>query len=378
VYALFRWTVGLASALHMAGAIGLTTLLSFLSFHLLENPLRRSHFVMAQPKWRVVASGLAVVFLCWGLTRKIFAEQPRYSLSVTKDASIWQPWPPRPSFPSDPCRTEVVHRQSDGAIISTFKRMPCGSSPLRSHRVFVVGDSHAIAYGMLLRQLTDEQGVEVRLYSKAGCFIANLLRPMSSRESQCGQFVQMVTADIQHQAAPDDVVWLASLRMNRFCGQWATCDEARIVAEQKNSEEARQDQSLALQETIAILDTLEKVKVHVMIDAPKPIFKSPPFRCSDWFNAHNPICQSGLTVERTMLLEYRKPVMDSLASLVVAYPKLVIWDPFFVLCPADICSAFDRGKPLFYDGDHLSAYGNRMLYPSFFSLLTKIWETDGQ
>jgi hypothetical protein len=62
--------------------------------------------------------------------------------------------------------------------------------------------------------------------------------------------------------------------------------------------------------------------------------------------------------------------MDSLQSLQTAFPDLIVWDTFPILCSTVICSAFDAaGKPLFFDGDHLSAHGNRVLYPSFVKLL---------
>jgi len=41
-----------------------------------------------------------------------------------------------------------------------------------------------------------------------------------------------------------------------------------------------------------------------------------------------------------------------------------VWDPFAVLCQTGVtCSAYQQGRPLFFDADHLSAYGNRMLLP---------------
>jgi hypothetical protein len=41
-----------------------------------------------------------------------------------------------------------------------------------------------------------------------------------------------------------------------------------------------------------------------------------------------------------------------------------IWDAFDPLCPGDPCSAFRGDQPLFFDGDHLSAYGQSVLYPA--------------
>jgi len=76
------------------------------------------------------------------------------------------------------------------------------------------------------------------------------------------------------------------------------------------------------------------------------------------------------------LLEYRKPVMDSLAALSSMYPNLVVWDPFPVLCPQDPCRAAAAAGPLFFDGDHLTNFGNQLLYPHFLSVLRHVWAAE--
>ena len=56
------------------------------------------------------------------------------------------------------------------------------------------------------------------------------------------------------------------------------------------------------------------------------------------------------------------------------HKDLQIWDPFPILCPGERLSAFDEnGLPVFYDGDHLSGHGNRLLAPSFRDKLLEIW-----
>ena len=44
-----------------------------------------------------------------------------------------------------------------------------------------------------------------------------------------------------------------------------------------------------------------------------------------------------------------------------------------MLCPNNICTAFDGNKPKFMDGDHLSGYGDRLLVDSFSERLSSIW-----
>jgi hypothetical protein len=128
---------------------------------------------------------------------------------------------------------------------------------------------------------------------------------------------------------------------------------------------AKQWQQQAQDEASALLQPFFVSGLAVMFDAPKPLFRSPAFRCSDVFNAGNPICRGGLTQPRESLQKLRAPVVDNLTALANQWPQMHIWDPFPVLCPNDSCSAFEAGRPLFFDGDHLSAYGNARLYPAF-------------
>lgn len=59
------------------------------------------------------------------------------------------------------------------------------------------------------------------------------------------------------------------------------------------------------------------------------------------------------------------------------FPALSVWDPFPILCPTQTCSAFDRqGKPLFFDSNHLSGHGNRVLAPSFITRVQKLLKSE--
>jgi hypothetical protein len=67
------------------------------------------------------------------------------------------------------------------------------------------------------------------------------------------------------------------------------------------------------------------------------------------------------------MLSYRRPVLQELQGLQNA--SISIWDPFDTLCPSSTCAALSGTTPLFFDGDHLSGYGNELLYPSFVKFL---------
>jgi peptidoglycan/LPS O-acetylase OafA/YrhL len=348
ILVLFRWTVGLETALTIAAALLLTTMMSMLSYHFVERPTRQSRIVKLRPDGYVVTGGLLTIAACAVVSAAVFMAQPQLSLSVTKDRYNWYP----ESWPSE------------------ANASPTAPKVFAGRKMFVMGNSHTGAYSTMLRQLKDQRGVDVHQYLKTGCPIASLLK---APDPECAQLIDQLVAKIEDMAAPGDIVFLASLRMNRFGDQWKTFDESSVVAEQRSADSVAQ-RLAALQAADILITRLEKASLVVVIDAPKPVFKSPPFRCADWFNASNPVCSAGFMMERSFLLEHRKPIMESLDALKRNHPALVVWDPFPALCPSEFCTAFDGRLPLFFDGDHLSAHGNRVLYPNFVSLLKSAWQ----
>src|SRR5690606_18930128 len=119
--------------------------------------------------------------------------------------------------------------------------------------------------------------------------------------------------------------------------------------------------------SIELLRPLAEKGVSIVFEAPKPVFRSPAFRCSDWFNASNPSCKDGVQIEREFMERLRAPVLDNFRSLQEAMPNIHVWDSFPYLCPdSEICSPFHAdGNPLFFDGDHVSGYGNNFLTSPF-------------
>ncbi|MBL7395873.1 hypothetical protein INQ29_23860, partial [Escherichia coli] len=70
----------------------------------------------------------------------------------------------------------------------------------------------------------------------------------------------------------------------------------------------------ALAEAQGITRRLAAGGARLVLEAPKPVFPSPIFRCTDWFNRTNPACH-GLTVEREAMLQRRRHVMQAMRVL---------------------------------------------------------------
>ena len=349
VAVLFRWTIGLDKLAYNLIYLVIVFLLAIGSYHLVETPARTNKYLLQQKNWQVILGGLTVVFISYFIAGRVVESQSTISLSVTKDRYTWHASKRPPKEMGD------TGNYAD----------------IASRKLFVIGDSHTAAYRTMLKAVSVQLGIEVFEYEQGGCPVAGLLKPMNQM-SDCQEFYDRTLTEVKNMAKPEDIIFFASLRMPELSDQFEVIDEMAAVAE-FNSEKALENRQNALAEADQLIGALNARGLHVLIDAPKPVLKSPPYRCSDWFNKMNPICSPGLSVNREFLLNLRQPVMNSLEVLESKHQNLFVWDPFFMLCPNEYCSAYDGDKPLFFDGDHLSAHGNRVLTSSFTDKILKIW-----
>ncbi len=341
---LARWTYGLQGASYAVVALG-TLGLAALSYRVVETPLKRAFRRSARPGVALALS-LVVVYTCQRVYRSATSRLPRHSLSVTQ-GSDWH----------------VDGIPPEGLAASPAKVWG-------RHSIYVLGDSHAYAYSGIFIRLNESYGPHVRLFSKGGCAVPQ--EAMPNADPVCRDFISESFGEVVKDAQPGDVVFLPALRVARLSEQWAENTEADRTGLQKGA--AWVVGPAGVEETGRVLDRLEKAGVTVVMDAPPPVFPAPAFRCADWYDRDNPVCRDGTTVSRRFFEEWRRPAMSALEELRRRHPKLMVWDPLDALCPSSVCSALDAGgRPLFFDGDHLSSHGDDVLVPSFVRLLSSVW-----
>lgn len=335
VIVILRWTIGDESSQSLALAIFITFALAALSYHLIENPVKGSDVLSVRGARFVLITGGVGVFACAALTALVFFLQEYIALTVTKDRVVWQPdelW-------GDHNFTTAENRRT----------------------LFLLGDSHAWAYSDLVAYLNRDGLVNVERHTVFGCSNANFRTPVSD---ECKARMMAVIQDIKRKAKPGDFVLLASLKMPRVGDQWVSFDRQKVLADHY-SLKAENGRLQAFAQAEEVVGSLTAAGLKVVMDAPKPVMPSPAFRCSDWFNRGNPICEPGFQLDRAYLMELRRPILGSMRLLQSKYSGVYIWDNFDVLCKGAVCSAFDGSQPLFFDGDHLSGHANRLLLPHF-------------
>lgn len=342
ILVLFNWTVGLNTPVKIASYIIIVAAFSLLSYLLIEVKLRAK--INSQNKLIIIViTSVLLLLLSWLIDKN----QSSLSLSVTKDTYIWKPWRHKSKNPS----MKDKYPELDGK------------------RLFVVGDSHAAAYRTMINEVSHQLGIESIEYERGGYHVGNLLYPMSSLDDQ--DYYENIFKTIKSKIKNGDIIFLASLRMPEISNAFeiTNIDDVLTI---HFSENERRKRSEAVEELSLLIDEFTSLGAKVLIDAPKPVLKAPPYRCSDWFNKNNPIASPGIQIDKELLITIREPMMESLEYLKARHENLYVWDPFFTLCESEELD----GNPLFFDDNHLTAHGNRVLLPTFIEKLLDIWRKE--
>ena len=364
VFILFKWTVGLEGPLNALAASGIAVALGALSYRLVENPVRHAPLVKRQTRPRVIVAGLATVTTLALLTGVVFKARPQISLSVTANESTWFPYEKGDTPPdAGQCAVERQETAFEGGLLTTYQPVNCKRSA--PGKLYAAGDSHATAYGMMLRRFASETGSVVKVFNQPGCPFLTLQQTQADQPAACSHFVQASLNAMTQEAGPQDIVFLAALRVPRLVDQNGPTRGSLESALQA----AQKDRAAAVAEAATLLSPLAATHAKLVFEAPKPVLPSPTFRCADWFNKMNPACKEGSSIPRNTMLTYLAPAREAVAQLSRQLPGSTVWDPTELLCDAATCSAYRDGKPLIFDGDHLSGFANAMLAPYFTAMV---------
>jgi peptidoglycan/LPS O-acetylase OafA/YrhL len=359
VFVLFRWTVGLEGLTSWIEALTLTLLVSMASYHWIELPFRHRR-TDSRSKSLVYALGsvafIGVSFYC---ADEALANKDVITLSQTKDAEIWYPDGNSIKGANRACHIAKQTAEVSHIIIDTLTPEGCPRSATKG-RLFVAGDSHALAYGAMLRRYALSSGRTVIMLVYPGCSFISF----QIQDDACVQAESKMALYLDRNATKDDIIFLPSLRLHRFADQWGDAG---------NTAPPSPLASAVPRADLNALKLVEAAGALIVFEAPTPIFRSPAFRCADWFNAMNPACSGGFELVKSQLDGLRAGVLAHIYAIEKSDRRVTLWDPAQFLCDNRSCQAFDGAKPLFFDGDHLSGYANSILLPEFRTFIDRRW-----
>jgi peptidoglycan/LPS O-acetylase OafA/YrhL len=333
VLALMQWTCGLDSPVKLGAALLAIAAATAVSYRFVERPVRAAYRRGGVGRRTVLIAGPVALAAGAAAAWLLLKAEPRLALGVDFDR--------RPAL--DGCARPEALRSIAGGEASGWRPCRDGRSTL-----FVIGDSHAAAYDSMLALYAARTGRRVVIYMAPGCELPPLVLA-ADRLRACARFHEAAVGEVARSAGGGDTIFLSSLHMRLPADPPLTADE-RLAN--------RREAALRLR-------PLAATGARLVLEAPKPVFPSPPFRCVDWFRRSNPVCRGGFAVPRQALLDLRAPALQDLRTLASSLPGATLWDPFPLLCPGDPCTAYRNGRWLFRDQHHLTPYANRLLLPSF-------------
>lgn len=321
---------------YLLGCAFLSLLLAWLTYRLLEQPIRqttlnpvRSAGLLAGILLAIGVGGYAVQHVQGLPGREAFAAYTSY-----QRAPRFTPECRRRFLPTHGCLHDDVGGQET---------------------IAVVGDSHARSTYDGIAHYARQKGKNTLLLSRGACpfLLVPYQATWNQPQRECHDTVQQVFKFLSGNASIRTVV--ISIRGNfyitgtdfpqkpnpsqRFMGQVSTVPPDQLLRQ-------------SLQETVDALRTVGKQVVYVL-DNPELVGGSNPRDCAERPFRHIPDhCPPRVT--RREALEWQQNYRQQVALV----SGMITIDPFDKLCPDTICQVFHDGKLLYFDDDHLTNYGS--------------------
>ncbi len=223
VYVLMRWTLGLHTAFLFCVALVTTFILAIASYRWIEQPFRHHAWIESQPKRFRIGIFLLLPLIGWVILSVFFQFRTHISLSnVARSTNDWHAdlRMPYQSFGDRQCQVNVEVSPFHGGQEWRYAARQCRDK-VRTKKMVVLGDSHAIALAPMLEQLSAEQGTAVSIFTFPACSYLDLRFVMdNNRPAGCPEFTRAITDYVLEQLATGDIVLLSSLRMQRYGDQW--------------------------------------------------------------------------------------------------------------------------------------------------------------
>lgn len=357
VLVMFRWTVGLEEATTIAAAVTLVLALTIASFNFVERPIRSSRFLRSKSNRVTLLSGFSVTLLLLATTAAVFKAQDRVALSTTvQNEALWYP-KNRPVTERQLCGSNFKTQPYEQSVTTrTLRKFTTKCRDGAENTIFSVGDSHAGHYSPIYRTISANRPLNVLVFTAGGCRFPDSLVFPDDYSDRCKKMGLLAKREVLALAQPGDILFLPGNRIGKL-GISPPPTNSLVVS---------------LDRMQAELKPFLERGMRVLLETEKPIFYARANRCSDWFNKSNPLCQTGLTTSKALILERGRRFASIYRELAKLEPRVHLWEPMNLLCPDDTCKPVVNNNPIIFDKNHLSWIGNRMLYPEFESKIDSI------
>ncbi len=338
--------------------LGVSLLLADLTWRWVESPVRRSR--TAVPVW--ILTLLLAVLGGWGGWAYLNRGWPERMARHEQGADFMDMKIPR------------WERRCPGDIPTGAATLCLANHPKqaeeRPRRLLFIGDSHAVAFSGTAQYLAEDPlpAAAMQVVAKGGC-IPFAWMEMANKTQDCHPFFRDVYAYAAHDDALATVVLIGRWAIRLTGEGFGIDDEAmlHLFRDVRMPDATLSQEALFTRGLRETLDTLTRsgrrvIFVHQVPELGfKPNFCLP--RPVSFYPAH-PCTIPRVEVEARQAA-YRAKVADILRD----FPDVGVFDPLPYLCDAQVCRAIINGVFMYFDDDHLSNAGARLLGKHFQPLI---------
>jgi hypothetical protein len=344
--------------------LALILLLSVVSHHAIEKPLRAASW--GGTPARTLLYGLLLV-LGTGLLLVLFGRPLRGRFFSGVDPAVARYWNRQVGLAGTTVNGENCHSgpgMSQGDFATTVRLCTTPRRPGDRQRLFVLGDSHALALMPLLQRLHQELPLQISHLSRGGC---PLPPSASGHESTgCWEFGQQAMAATLEAARPGDLVLIHNYFRSHF-GAGADTRSMQIDGQGNKVTDpaAKVDYYHQALDQLAARLAAKGVQLVIVADMPRfmDLRLDPNLCVKQWFRPTlSKACDQRLVQTLAFHRSENAAMNRVLAAVAARHRNVQIFDPTTALCPEGLCRSHDLdGKLLYRDRDHLNELGVLML-----------------
>jgi hypothetical protein len=375
VLTLSRWTIGI-QPWTVPILVGLMSLLALLSFRWVETPLRRSRGI---PGARgTIGIGLLAVLAGAGLLQWVDRNaQAKLFLGHSSGPPPREAWSlraiPGTTITPDNCeRNATTQRMPESeagfaAVIATCTARPASGpqgTPTGRPHLYLVGDSHAMAFSPVLAHALKEGGHPVTLLSRTGCPFPD--PPFGHTDRSCSRFQRRLEEHILRHAEPGDVVLISDYLISHLGDSRKLRDTRNDILGPDGRVLRRGEEKRAqfLEGLNRISSRFSQRGIHVVLVGEAPRHPERDQCYPHWFNLQiRSACARTVATELAHAQQLNRTLRQELPG------NVSFFDPLPILC-AEGCGQREVLQML-RDTDHLSMRGATRLGGPFLQFLEK-------
>ncbi|QOD11776.1 acyltransferase [Psychrobacter sp. 28M-43] len=249
-------------------------------------------------------------------------------------------------------------------------KFPCYIGKKDNIKAIVVGDSHADALTTSLASVYDLKTEGIVALTKASCpFILNI---QVFEEEKCLEENIKRMEFLKNNYASVPIFWVARTGVYIY-GQ---LDPSRIkniqdtqpliyFTEKYTSVEPALLGELEKNLNTTIREAAKNRPIYLVLPTPEMTFNVPRVVSKELLLGN---INSEPFRSEELYLKRNEPIIEIIKK-VGASNNVRVLDPTDYLCDSGKCNSLYKGRPIYYDGDHMSEYGNKLLTPMFESAL---------